>query len=127
MKFEVINPHDPYSMESPDFVTALAAIAILGEGKYGVRGHGFTAPPALFGDWPKEVYQAAGIAGCEELFELGRGRLEIDRAFNEAVAAALDSIKLERESITSTVDLARLGKANAAALRGKRMFAGIKA
>lgn len=123
MKFEIINPHDPYALEAPDFATALAAIGLLGEGNYGIEGGGFKAPPVPFGpDWSPDVYAAAGVTGATDLFGAS-GRLNRDPTFNEATAAALESVRCDGCK-TSMTDLERRGKEMAKALRGKRAFAG---
>ena len=124
IEFEIINPHDECFLTAPDFVTAMTAIALIGEGKYGVRSPDYTAPPALFGDWPPDVYRLAGVNGCEDLFGLC-GRLNRDPDFNEAVAACCETIRYTRDR-TSTVDLKHVGEQTAKALRGKRKFAGIE-
>lgn len=124
--FDVINPHDQYTMQAPDFVTALAAIAMIGEGKYGVACDGFNSGLGLFGDFSATAYAAAGIIGCSDLFDVKRGRLQTDKAFNEAVACACESIKRVGK-LTSTVNLETAGRLTADALRSKRTFASVEA
>jgi len=125
IEFEIINPHDKCFLTVPDFSTALAAIALLGEGSYGIEGGGFKAPPSPFGDWPASIYEAAGIGGILDLVHVETGRLNTDAQFNEATAAALASIRYPRKR-TSTVDLARKGRQMADALRGLRRFDSIE-
>lgn len=122
MQFEIINPHDPYTLEAPDFLTALTAIALIGEGKYGIRGEAGTAPPVLFDDWSEDVYRAAGVSSCTDIFDPEIGYLNTNPAFNEAVAVACESIRCPGRK-TSTVDLEAKGKRYAEALRSRRTFA----
>lgn len=127
MKFEIINPHDECYMEAPDIVTGLAAVLLIGEGAYGIRGEGFDSGLALFGqDLTKKTYEAAGIASFNDLFDVNRGRLQTDPAFNEAVAVACESIHAPA-GIGSTVNLVRLGQRMAEALRRQRTFASAEA
>lgn len=37
MLFNIINPHDPYTMEAPDLEIAANAIAMIGAGQYGLH------------------------------------------------------------------------------------------
>lgn len=57
---EIINPSDPYTLKTEDFVCAAVAIAILGRGNYGLKcfndGQVTPSTPILFGwdEWFKE-------------------------------------------------------------------------
>ena len=69
MLFEIINPSDPYTLETDSYAAAVAAVCILGEGKYGLDPIGCDVPKvplALFGDLPPHVYQAAGVKDFDE-------------------------------------------------------------
>lgn len=138
MLFEIINPSDPYTLETDSYAAAVAAVCILGEGKYGLDPIDCDVPKvplALFGDLPPHVYQAAGVKDFDEL----AARLNSDAAFNEATAAALDSVRIgtERERTadkashddrrSSLNDIGGRAWAYAEALRGKRTFAGVDA
>jgi len=95
MLFEIMNPSDPYTMDSPSLAAALGAVAILGEGRFGLRPIGHTypdVPPILFGDWLDEVYKHAGVdpKSAEGLMAWMNGSPENA----EAVALALDSVRL---------------------------------
>lgn len=50
MLFNVVNPHDPYTMEAPDFMSAAVAICLVGEGSYGLA-----QIDAIEGEQPKIV------------------------------------------------------------------------
>lgn len=125
MKYEIINPHDECYLEAPDHVTALAAVALIGEGAYGVRGNGFDSGLGMFGDFSANAYAACGIKGAPCLFDRKTGRLQTDAAFNEAVAAACDSISYPRP-VTSVTHIKRMGAGIAEALRGLRTFESVE-
>lgn len=38
MKFEIINPSDPYTMEADDLEIAAVSVSFLGDGKYALEG-----------------------------------------------------------------------------------------
>ena len=40
MKFEIINPSDPYTMDADDLIVAAVAVCLLGNGKYGLDALG---------------------------------------------------------------------------------------
>lgn len=40
MKFEIVNPSDPYTMEADDLQIAAVAVCLLGNGKYMAKGQG---------------------------------------------------------------------------------------
>ena len=133
MKYTIINPHDPYTMEAASHAAALGAIAVLGEGMYGVRCEGFEAgvlTGSRTGDWREATYREAGIdppdaAGlCQWMGDcswIWKERPEN----NEAVAKALESIRCDGEK-SSTVDLEAKGKRLAQAMRGKRTFKSVE-
>lgn len=37
MLFNIVNPHDPYTLEAPDLEIAANAIALIGQGQYGLH------------------------------------------------------------------------------------------
>lgn len=37
MLFEIINPHDPYTLEAPDLEVAAVTVALIGAGRYGLN------------------------------------------------------------------------------------------
>ncbi len=78
MLFEIINPHDPYTMEAPDLEIAAVAIAILGGGQYGLK--------ELSGDKSGEV-PVFLIGGHDEWFV---------KQFGRDFAATLDIVATNR-------------------------------
>lgn len=96
MMYEIINPSDPYTLESDDFKVAAGAVLLVGQGKYGmcsVEEDSETLPVFLLGgaeEWLKEhdMYpfdewlraNAERVAACLETVIIGsladRKRLE---------------------------------------------------
>lgn len=140
MLYDIINPSDPYTMEADTFAAALGAVAILGEGRYGLQPLGHSAPkvhPILFGDWPREVYKAAGVEPRNATGLMAR--MNSDAEFNEAVAKALDSVRYgnvadraiprdpNNDRRSSTNNIGGYAWKYAEAMRGKRRFAPVDA
>lgn len=98
MKFEIINPSDPYTMEAPDLEIAAVAVSFLGDGKYPLSGmgqdKGQDVPAFLFG-------------GHDEWFTAKFGKSFEDTATyvmkqrGEELATALDSVTLNAYRRTS--------------------------
>lgn len=140
MLYEITNPSDPYTMEAESFAAAMGAVAILGEGRYGLEpiGHdGPRVPINLFGDWPSELYQQAGISPASAA---GLARwMNASEENNEAVAKALDSVRygnaenrskprdLKNDSRSSMNNIGGYAWKYAEAMRGKREFAPVDA
>lgn len=138
MIWEISNPFDPYTIETDSFQAALAAVLIVGQGRYGLNplDGGPKMFPVLFGDLPDETYAAANVKSAEELMAWMNAAAEN----NEAVAAALDGVRIGRDRLSplqsktdhdshrsSISDIARFAWKYAEALRGKRMFSSIDA
>lgn len=138
MLFEIINPSDPYTMEAESLTAALGAVAILGEGRFGLEpidNDSPKVPPILFGDWADEVYQAAGIDPPEAPALMAW--MNASEANNEAVAKALDSVRLggvkdrdkprdpENANRSSRNDIGSFAWKYAEAMRGNRTFASV--
>lgn len=138
MLYEIINPHDPYTIAAESLAAALGAVAILGEGRYGLQPIGHDGPKiplaAIFGDWPESLYEDAGIFP-----RCAAGLMAwIDRNYS-AVAGALDSVRygtvedrdvpreIGRNRRSSTADLCNWSWNYAEALRRKRAFGPIDA
>jgi hypothetical protein len=90
---EIINPSDPYTLETDDFLCAAVAIATLGDGRLGLEC-GDQATPVLFG-WKE--WLNSYIPDLEEYFNANRGRM----------ADILDSVVIGRASERAEVDDAR--------------------
>lgn len=87
--YEIVNPSDAYTIKAP-FLVAAVAVAILGNGKYGIPGS-----PILFG-WDKWIKKKVGDIGEY-----------IDRHRTE-IAAALDSVLIGNEADRLDVESALL-------------------
>ncbi len=102
MKFEIINPSDPYTMEADDLEIAAVAISILGNGKYPLNGLGDAAgqdvPPFLLGGhdhWFNEKFGADYATVAKRAIET-RG---------DALARAFESVTLQSERRSSLNDI----------------------
>ncbi len=122
LKFEVINPHDPYVMEAETFEVACVAALLLAEGQYGLTSldepKGKDMPVMIFwndDDYNKWSHEAFG-KNLEQMLE----EIEKDKAHKERVALALDTIRIQDgKQITSMTDLAKCAKKLAKGLREK--------
>lgn len=102
MRFEIINPHDPYTMDAPDMEIAAVAICLLGNGAYSLKGlddaAGDNVPPFVIGghdEWFNEQFGAD--------FNTVATRCVKGRA--TAMALTLLSVALGRPTRSSAVDL----------------------
>lgn len=96
MLCEIINPSDSYTLRTDDFLCGAVAVAILGEGYYGLRNLDTQeSSPVLFGwdEWLKE----------QDILDLS----EYIRQNEERLADVLDSIiigdKTDREEIEAAL------------------------
>ncbi len=80
MIYEIINPSDAYTMKADDFKVAAVAVALLGNGQYGIKG-----TPILFG-W-NEFLKEQGI----------NLKTFVGERVDE-ICAALDSVMIGKES-----------------------------
>jgi len=118
MQFDLINPSDPYTLEADDFEIASVAVCLLGAGKYPATALGEDAsednnvPAFLFGghdDWFNSRFGAT--------FEATTERILADRA--DALARALESVKIGSERRTSLNDIGGKAHEMARAVREK--------
>lgn len=116
MLFDLINPSDPYTLEADDFEIAAVAVCLLGAGKYPATALGNDArednnvPPFLFGghdDWFNQRFGASFEATAERVLE-GRA---------DALARALESVKLSSNRRTSLNDIGGKAHEMASAVR----------
>src|SRR3990172_5720522 len=102
MKFEIVNPSDPYTMEAPDMEIAAVAVVLLGEGMYPLTGVGEAAgrnvPPFLFGGQDEWFVTQFGVN-----FEDTADRVMACR--REELALAFDSVTLQRAEVSSLNDI----------------------
>lgn len=98
MKFEIINPSDPYTMEAPDLQVAAVAVSFLGDGKYPLSGigedKGQDVPPFIFGghdEWFTSQFDMDFKSSADHVMQ-ERG---------EELATALDSVTLQAERRSS--------------------------
>lgn len=116
MKFNVINPSDPYTMEADDLEIAAVAVSILGNGKYPLEGlddaRGQDVPPFLFGghdEWFTEKFGGT----YEQIAE----RAITTRA--DALARAFESVTLQSERRSSMNNIGGRAAEYARAVRAK--------
>lgn len=102
MKFEIINPSDPYTIEADDLEIAAVAVSLLGDGKYPLVGLGDAAgqdmPPFLFGGHDEWFIENFG-GDFEEV-----GRKVITHRL-DALIHSFDSVKLEVAQRSSINDI----------------------
>lgn len=100
MKYDLINPSDPYTLEADDHEIAAVAVCLLGNGKYPADALGDDAnkdnnvPAFLFGGHD-EWFEARFGANYEGVAE----RVLTTRA--DALARAFESVKLGRKERSS--------------------------
>lgn len=114
MKFEIVNPSDPYTMEAPSLELAAVAVCFLGNGKYPLTGlddaRGQDVPPFLFGghdEWFTEKFGANFEAVCKRAIQ----------EQNEALALTLESVTLTSSRRSSMNDIGGRAKKLAQAVR----------
>lgn len=116
MKFEIINPSDPYMMTAPDLQIAAVAVCLLGDGKYPLSGidedEGNDVPAFLFGGHDEWFTEKFGSNFHETAERTITGR-------NDDLVSALESVQLQRGTRTSMNDIARRAKNLAIAVREK--------
>lgn len=114
MKFKLINPSEPYTMNADDLQVAAVAACLLAYGKYGLEGLGEDVGadlPVLARGGHDEWFTAAfGTTWAETAEHV------IDQR-RDALARAFDSVTLVRPERSSMNDIGGRAKALAAALR----------
>lgn len=116
MKFNIVNPSDPYTMEAPDLEIAAVAGCFLGVGKYPLAGIGADSgehvPGFMYGghdEWFTEQFGSNFLETSERVIEQ-RG---------EELALALDSVTLQSESRSSMNDIKARAQDLSSAVRQK--------
>lgn len=103
MKFDLINPSDPYTLDADDLEIAAVAVCLIGDGQYPATALGDDAgkdndvPAFLFGgpdEWLEARFGANFVATAERCLNTR----------TDAVARALES----RERVPATVALQRI-------------------
>lgn len=117
MKFNLINPSDPYTMEAVDLEVAAVAVGFLGAGQYALEGIGEDAgqevPIFLFGghdEWFTEKFGKDFDGTCTHILD--------HRA--EELAKALDSVTLGRDERSSMNNIKGTAQALSNAVRTRR-------
>jgi hypothetical protein len=110
LRFELINPSDPFTFTAPSLEVAAQAVLLIGEGAYGGKSldGGKDVPIWLFGSpdpWFRENFGKT----CEE---------SLDSRDDAALAECFESFTLGRERATSLNDIGGRAAAFAKALRG---------
>lgn len=122
MRFNIVNPSDPYTMEADDLEVAAVAVCLIGEGKYPLEAlgddsnKGNSVPAFLFGGHD-EWFQAR-FGGT---FEAVLTRSIMERT--DALARALESVKLGSERRSSLNDIGARAQAYAQAVRERAVSA----
>jgi len=111
VKFNIINPSDPYTMEADDFKIAAVAVCLLGSGKYPLNGidNDLNVPPFLFGghdEWFIEKFGGTyeAVAGA------------VIKTRGEELARCFDSVTLQAARRSSMNNIAGHAKDLAAAV-----------
>lgn len=99
MKFEIVNPSDPYTLEAPSLDVAAVACSFLGEGKYGLK--------ALDSDASNDV-PIFLFGGHDEWF-LEKSSLNYEDTADHV-------IHTKREELATCLDSVRLGQARRSSL-----------
>ena len=110
MKYEIINPSDPYTIEHTDFLALAAACVLLGNGQYGLApvGHdGERVPIFIFGGFDKWWHEHSPTADLDAYLEANK----------RAIAEAMDSVALTSSERSSLNDIGGRAKKWAAKLR----------
>lgn len=114
MKFEIVNPSDPYTMEAEDLEIAAVAACILGRGAYPLKSldqpPGEDVPPFLFGGHDEWFRQKFGVD-----FEGSMARVMERR--KAALAACFESVTLTEGERSSMNDIGGHAKQVARQLR----------
>lgn len=117
MKFNLINPSDPYTMEAVDLEVAAVAVGFLGAGQYALEGigedKGQDVPIFLFGGHDEWFAGKFGMS-----FQDTAEHVVDHRA--EALAAALDSVTLGRDERSSMNNIKGTAQALSNAVRTRR-------
>ena len=106
MKYEIINPSDPYTLEADDLHIAAVAVCLLGGGKYALRPTDHpdieetSVPIFLFGGHDAWFLKRFGLT-----FEAAVDQVMMTRG--DALVTCLRSVKLGREERTSLDDIGR--------------------
>lgn len=116
MRFEIVNPSDPYTMEADDLQIAVVAVSLLGDGKYPLKGLGEDAGQ----DVPFFAF-----GGADEWF-LEKFGMNYETTATHALehrhddlAKAFESVTLGRSKRSSMNDIGGRAKAIAQAIRQK--------
>jgi hypothetical protein len=117
MKWELVNPSDPYTVESDNFKCAAIAAILVGQGKYALdpiegTNKEFSMPIFLFGghdEWFKEHFHESVEAALDDCMETKAGSL----------IAALRSISIADEKRSSMNNIGAYAQEIAANMEAK--------
>jgi len=116
MKFNIINPSDPYTMEADDLEIAAVAVSILGNGKYPLEGigdaTGENVPPFLFGGHDEWFTEKFG-GNYEQIAQ------RVIDSRSDALARAFESVTLQSERRSSMNNIGARAAEYALAVRAK--------
>jgi hypothetical protein len=109
LRFELINPSDPYTFTAPDLETAALAVVLLGRGMYGGKSLDGGEDVPLF-----------PLDGHDEWFDANFSRTvqgSLDHVDHNAIADCLDTFALGRDERSSMNNIGKNASLLAAALR----------
>lgn len=116
MRFDLVNPSDPYTLEADDLEVAAVACCLLGNGKYGLTGLGEDAgqdvPVFLLGGHDEWFVKKFGMD-----YETTATHCLEHR--NDDLARAFESVKLGRAERSSLNDIGGKARDIAQAIRRK--------
>ena len=116
MRFEIVNPSDPYTMEAPDMEVAAVACCLLGSGKYGLTGLGEdsaeSVPIFLLGGHDEWFVEKFGMSYADTVAHCLEHR-------GKQLAESLDSVTLMRGERSSLNDIGRRARKYAELVREK--------
>ena len=115
MRYEIINPSDPYTIEG-DFSAVAAAVLLLGEGAYGAEP--IDPSPELWRKLPVLFVARKPLEVFKQI--VGRDFEEIVEQDRDAVIAALRTVTLGRKERSSMNDIGGRAGRLADALEKKR-------
>ncbi len=111
MRFDLINPSDPYTFDAPDLLIAAVVVVILGHGKYGANEIGGAAdasevvPIMLIGD-PDHWFQTACGETLEGALHIAHQprRNDLIAALRSVTIGSLDERRLLDEALARIED-----------------------
>ncbi|PIM51887.1 hypothetical protein CS062_17325 [Roseateles chitinivorans] len=118
MRFEIVNPSDPYTMEAEDLEVAAVACGLIGQGRYGLK--------ALSPDAGAQNDVPIFLLGGHDEWFIGKFGMDWENTARhvldhrrDALAAAAASVTLDRAERSSLNNIGAIAKQLAKALRSE--------